>query len=59
MPQAPQFCLSVLVLTHSAPQFVSSAGHCAAHAELTQTCPAAQAFAQLPQWAASLLVSTH
>lgn len=59
LPQAPQFALSVVRLTHVVSHFVWSAGHCAAQVPLKQTWPAAQDAPQEPQCCTSLLVSTQ
>jgi len=49
LPQLPQFCGSVLVLTQLPLQSVLNGSHAAAHVPKAQICPVPQMFVQDPQ----------
>jgi hypothetical protein len=56
LPQAPQFWLSVWILTQVPPQFVSPAWQLSPHVPPEQTLPAGHTFPQAPQFALSVSI---
>jgi hypothetical protein len=59
VPQAPQFDGSVCTLVQAPPQSVRPAAQLTVHFPWEQTCPAAQAIPQPPQFFGSPRVSVH
>ena len=57
LPHAPQFELSVFVLTHALPHWVWPGAQLDTHAAFEHTCPLPHLMPQPPQFAASLVVS--